>query len=509
MKNYDVIIVGGGVTGTCIARDCALRGLRTLLLEKEYLCNGASGRNHGLLHSGARYAVGDPESARECIRENAVLRRIASSCIEETGGLLVSLPEDGLDYQKVMLKACRKAGIDARAIDPKEALKLAPTLNKSLLGAVKVPDASIDPFRFAAENALDAKRHGARMLKMQEVVSFVKEGDRIVGVKTDKAEFRGGIVVLAAGIWNAPLSAKAGVHLEMVPSKGSLLIFGHRVSDLVLNRCRKASNADIIVPNVDVSLLGTTSESIPFEECDNPAVKPSEADELLAEGCKMVPLLARTRIIRAYAGVRPLLAIGGEGRQASRTFALVDHEVRDSLAGLVSISGGKLTTARLMAEKTTDLICSKLGVKASCKTASLPLPGSEEKRRGGDLPYSRLAARSRHGEETFRMNFDRGGSEGICECEQVTRAEILYCIKEFGVKDLQELRRHCRLGMGTCQGSHCMRRAAEVLCEELGKPEKAEEMVREYLQERWKGMVPILWGETLREAEFMRKKYLG
>ena len=96
-KEYDVIIVGGGVTGAATVRDCALRGLSTLLIERGDICDGASGRNHGLLHSGARYAVTDREGAEECIRENRILRRIASNCVEQTEGLFISLPEDGLD----------------------------------------------------------------------------------------------------------------------------------------------------------------------------------------------------------------------------------------------------------------------------------------------------------------------------------------------------------------------------------------------------------------------------
>ena len=98
-QTYDVIIIGGGATGAGIARDCSLRGIKALLLERSDISTGATGRNHGLLHSGARYAVTDHESAVECIRENMILRRIAAHCVEETDGLFITLPEDGLDYQ--------------------------------------------------------------------------------------------------------------------------------------------------------------------------------------------------------------------------------------------------------------------------------------------------------------------------------------------------------------------------------------------------------------------------
>ena len=114
-QEYDVIIIGGGITGAGTARDCALRGLNVLLIERGDIADGATGRNHGLLHSGARYAVKDGESARECILENRILRRIAPPCIEDTQGLFITLPEDedagyGLDYQKRFIRACHEAG---------------------------------------------------------------------------------------------------------------------------------------------------------------------------------------------------------------------------------------------------------------------------------------------------------------------------------------------------------------------------------------------------------------
>ena len=90
-KEYDVIVIGGGATGAGTARDCAMRGLKTLLVERLDFTAGATGRNHGLLHSGARYAHTDPESAAECIKENMILRRIARHCVEDTGGLFITL----------------------------------------------------------------------------------------------------------------------------------------------------------------------------------------------------------------------------------------------------------------------------------------------------------------------------------------------------------------------------------------------------------------------------------
>ena len=509
---YDVVIVGGGITGAATARDCAMRGLRTLLVERGDICDGASGRNHGLLHSGARYAVTDPEGAEECIRENRILRRIASNCVEPTGGLFITLPEDSLDYQDSFVKCCRAAGIDAVPISAKEARRIEPAVNPSLIGAVKVPDASVDPFRLTDANLIDAIRHGADILKFHTVVGFLKENGRIVGVKVAAArdivpkEIRSRQVVLAAGIWTAGLAESAGVHIDMLPSKGALVIFGHRVARMVINRCRKPANADILVPGDVVSVLGTTSDRVPLDTIDDMRATPAEVNLLLNEGVNLVPALASTRIIRAYAGVRPLVmtGTGGDGRSVSRGIVVSDHETRDGVPGLITITGGKLTTSRLMAEMVTDKVCEKIGSSALCETAEKPLPGSEKHHNKEEVPYFKRAAIGRHGSEVERMDFEKG-REVICECEQVTRAEIAYAVKALGVRNVSDLRRHTRIGMGTCQGSFCVRKVAKVLAEELGRPGMEKAFIADYLQERWKGMTPVLWGDTLREAEYMHR----
>lgn len=206
-NEFDVIIIGGGITGAGTQRDCAMRGLKTLLIERSDIATGATGRNHGLLHSGARYAVNDPESAEECIKENQILRRIASHCVEETDGLFITLPEDDLGYQQTFVEACRKAGIRADIIDPDLARRLEPSVNPDLIGAVRVPDGSVDPFRLCAANMLDAKLHGGQVRLHTEVTGFIREGNTIRGVHTrhlvsgEEADYYAPVTVNACGIW--------------------------------------------------------------------------------------------------------------------------------------------------------------------------------------------------------------------------------------------------------------------------------------------------------------------
>lgn len=519
-KEYDVIIIGGGITGAGTARDCAMRGLKTLLLERHDLTAGATGRNHGLLHSGARYAVTDQESAEECIRENMILRKVARHCVEETDGLFITLPEDDLSFQSTFIDACLKAGIRADAIDPKEAIRMEPSVNPTLTGAVRVPDGAVDPFRLTVANALDARIHGAEVLKNTEVVDFIKEGDRVVGVEAfdhltkEKLTLRSRLVINAGGIWGHLIAKKAGATVNMFPAKGALLIFGHRVNNLVLNRCRKPADADILVPGDTISLIGTTSSRLPYDEIDDMKVTADEVDLLLREGEKLAPELAYTRILRAYAGVRPLVAADNDpsGRSISRGIVCLDHETRDGIPGFITITGGKLMTYRLMAEWATDLACRKLGVDKTCQTADIPLPGSEKakKEKKTYLDLGAKAAAGRHGARVKKINAESKFDESlVCECEGVSIAEVNYAIETLDAKNITNLRRRTRLGMGTCQGELCACRAAGLLAKANGCAKDSIEDLATFMNERWKGMFPVAWGDTLSEAQFTSWIYEG
>lgn len=518
-NHYDVIVIGGGITGAGVARDCAMRGLSVLLLERFDFTHGATGRNHGLLHSGARYAVTDHESATECIGENMILRRIARHCVEETDGLFITLPEDDLAYQKTFVEACQAAGIRADVIDPAEALTIEPAVNPDLIGAVRVPDAAIDPFRLTVANVVDARLHGAEALNYHEVTGFIINQNRVEGVKArdqhtgEVKEFRADVTINAAGIWGMPIAHKAGITINMFPAKGALLIFGHRVNKMVINRCRKPANADILVPDDTVCVIGTTSDRVAIETVDDMRVTAQEVELLLSEGEKLAPSLATTRILRAYAGVRPLVAADYDpsGRSISRGIVCLDHESRDGMAGLITITGGKMMTYRLMAQIATDLACSKLGNSNPCETATTPLPGSERPPQGNvNSSFAFNAAEGRHGSYTSKIKLDTDADRAmVCECEGVSVGEIRYAVENQHVHNLLNLRRRTRLGMGTCQGKLCACRAAALLGRFGNNIPKAQADLAEFLDERWKGVKPVAWGSSLREAQLTATIYQG
>jgi len=306
----------------------------------------------------------------------------------------------------------------------------------------------------------------------------------------------------------------AGAKISMFPAKGALLIFGHRVNNMVINRCRKPANADILVPDDTVCVIGTTSDRVPFEECDHMKVTPEEVDILMREGEKLAPSLATTRILRAYAGVRPLVASDDDpsGRSISRGIVCLDHESRDGMAGFITITGGKMMTYRMMAEEATDLACKKLGIDKKCETATTPLPGSEPRNdeQYKTYSYAQKAAEGRHG--TLTSEIKSGDNEDdalVCECEEVTVGEVKYAINQLHVHNLINLRRRTRVGMGTCQGELCACRAACVLGKESGDTAKSGADLASFINERWKGMQPVAWGDTLNEAQLTATIYQG
>lgn len=514
----DVIIIGGGATGAGTARDCALRGLDCVLLERRDIATGATGRNHGLLHSGARYAVNDRESATECIEENLILKRIARHCIDDTKGLFITLPEDDLNYQKTFIDACRASGIEAEPIEPELAKYLEPSVNPELVGAVVVPDGSIDPFRLTAANMIDAKENGAKIFTYCEVTGLIREGSTVIGVNVydhkNKVhrQFFAPVVVNAGGIWGQGIAEYADLKIRMFPAKGALLVMGHRINQLVINRCRKPADADILVPGDTISIIGTTSDRIPYDQIDNMEVTPEEVDILFREGEKLAPSLRHTRVLRAYAGVRPLVATDDDpsGRNVSRGIVLLDHAERDGLEGFVTITGGKLMTYRLMAEWATDLVCKKLNHSKKCETADRTLPGSSESREETgqkivSLPNTiRHSAVYRHGSRAVKLlDQERLDRSLICECEAVTAGEVRYAVEELDVNNLVDLRRRTRVGMGTCQAELCACRAAGLMARfEVATPRQSTTQLASFMEERWRGIQPIAWGEAVREADF-------
>jgi glycerol-3-phosphate dehydrogenase len=476
---FQVIVIGGGATGTGILRDLALRGISCLLLEQNDFATGTSGRFHGLLHSGARYAVKDPHSAEECIRENKILKEIASDCIEDTGGVFISTKNDD-----------PASKIPVKEMSVKELLAEVPCLTSDVNRAYHVPDAAVDGFTLAASNVLSAKAAGASVRTYCEVKGFKIENNILKGVYIrDKhrgtEEFiESEFVINATGPWTGVVSSLAGQHINVSPDKGVLVIFNHRIARYVLNRLRPPGDGDIFVPHGSVTVFGTTSK--PADKPDDIEATKEEVLDLIKSGEDFIPGLMDMRFIRAFAGVRPLYQGEGEGagREATRDFTLIDHEEK-GLKGFISVVGGKLTTYRLMAKSTVGLIAKKLGVDKPCIT--------DKEKLVAPFPWKRMAE-----------------EEPLCQCERVTKEMLDKAVEGKEHFSLSDVRRLTRLAMGPCQGTFCTFRATGYYHEKKKLDiDKANKLLKDHIQERWKGARPVLWGWQAQETELMRGIYLG
>lgn len=517
-----VIIIGGGATGSLLLWELSRRGVAASLLEQEELAFGATGRCHGLLHSGARYAVTDPAAAQECWRENQILRRLASFAVDPTGGWFVSLAQDDPDYVQEWLEGCRHLGIPVRSIALAEAREQEPLLSPEVTAVYQVPDGAIDPFLWVREVVAEALARGAEYYPHTRVEAIEVVEGRAAGVWAtntrtgEKQYLPGWAIINAAGAWAAQVAQLANCKVPLALSKGTLLVFGRRLVQRALNRLRPPGDGDILLPHRTASILGTTALAV--EQPSAFEATSTEIEQLLQLGRELIPALDRERLIRAFSGVRPLCApaaeagagqpVGGgaggsgnssckgnakSGRAISRDFHIIDHGQQEGLWGFYSVVGGKLITARLMAEKAADLIMFGSGAKEARKVIMGKSYGLEAKLTGAKLEPARELGL-------------------ICECEGVSKEMLLSAAGhpsqgsgQGKAVSLVKIRHLTRLGMGSCQGFWCGYRAAgELVAAGLLSPLEGRLQLREFWEERLRGMQPVARGTQLLQAELLR-----
>jgi glycerol-3-phosphate dehydrogenase len=494
----DVLVIGGGATGAGVAWDAALRGFDVVLVDRADLAEGTSGRFHGLLHSGGRYVVKDPRAAEECIAENRIVRAVAADCVEDTGGLFVTTPFDDPAYADRFVEGCRATGVDCEEIEPARALREEPRLHPQISRAFRVPDANIDAWKTVWAMARGVQQRGGRVLPYHAVVAVHRDGDDVAGARVrdertgSEHDIEARVTVNASGAWAGRIADMASIEgVRVLPGRGIMIAMNHRLVNTVVNRCQMPTDGDILVPIRTVSVIGTTDQHT--DDPDDHTVLQDEVDAMLDDGEKLVPGFRRARALRVWTGVRPLFEDAKAGdvdtRDVTRAHALLDHAERDGVGRFVTITGGKLTTFRLMAEETVDAVCRQLGEPRPCTTKTEPFPGSES----GDL-YT-LGQRLARKEEHLR------DEQLICECELISRAKLEEVMRRRDTTNLDDVRRSIRLGMGPCQGGFCIYRAAGVLHGLDGlSAQEADDSLVGFLHERWKGIWPILYGDQVRQA---------
>jgi glycerol-3-phosphate dehydrogenase len=377
MRKPHVIIIGAGFTGVATAHDLAQRGCDVTVVERGDLCHGTSGRTHGLLHSGGRYAVKDKESAVECIDENTILRKIVPQVIEPNGGLFIAIEEDDLTYAEQFIESCQECHIPLEELTRDQALKLEPNINPKVLSAFLIPDGTFDPLRLAMAFAATAKHNGAKFRTYTEVKGLLTDGQgnvtgiRVLNRAANKTEeMRADVVVNATGAWAGEITGMAGLDAPVKPTPGIMVAYNQRFVQRAINRLNKPGDGDIVLPQRRMVVVGTTS--FDAEDVDYVPVTDDQIALMLERGSELIPGIRAAKPRGIYMATRPLVG-GGSGRSIARTFKCYDHKETHNVDGLVTITGGKATTLRAMAEKTADVVCAKLAITTPCATKETPL----------------------------------------------------------------------------------------------------------------------------------------
>jgi glycerol-3-phosphate dehydrogenase len=511
-SSYDVVVIGGGVTGAGVARDLSLRGLSVLLLEKGDYGAGTSGSSSWMIHGGLRYLEFDWDTTRLSNLDSGHIVTIARHFVTRVLFLVPVLPGDRNNIEEVETALevydryqPLKHSHGHRRLTPQEALEAEPGLSPEMIGAMTTEEWGVDPHRLVFANVEDAMAHGARAFNHARVTGLIRDGGRVIGVRYrtpdgTETEARARAVVNAAGPWVPEVGAMAGVHVELRPAKGIHIVYPHRISNFSITAESVDGRDLLMVAHAGFTLLGTTDDDF-YGDLDSVDVLEDEVDYLLQGFERVFPSIRAYRPVRTTTGVRPTLFKWRKYEdELSRRYEVIDHASQGA-DGLITIAGGKLSMYRLMAEETSDAVCRKLAHQAECVTSKRPLPGNES-----DLaPVAELALRcgipslaviklqSRHGSDAEKVLDEGGTSRILCRCEPVTEAELIYAARREQVRTLADAFRRVGIAAGPCAGAACILRAAEVVGRELGwSASQRFDAAREFVRGAWLGRAPVL-----------------
>ena len=406
-EEFDLLIIGGGITGVGIARDAAMRGFRTALVEKGDFAIGTSSRSTRLIHGGIRYLeYGEFKLVFDACSERRVLRKIAPRLARPLPFIypLYRGQKPAPWKLRTGLTLYDALGLFRnvqrhRWLRPPEVQRREPLVaGRGLLSAGRYYDAQVNDARLTLMTAKAAHLHGAVMVNYARVVGLMKAGGRVVGARVldetsgREVEVQARIVVNATGVWTDDVlkldERRKGPMIR--PTKGiHLLIPRDQLysQHAVIFGVPRDGRHIFLIPWGDFALVGTTDTDYQGD-LDNPAATRDDVEYLLEAVHHTFPG-ARIKcedVISTFAGLRPLVSAPGNPSALSR-----EHVILESQSGLVTIAGGKLTTHRLMGEQLTDRVQKRLaeefGVRArsECRTKEAMEGAQTEQERASNV----------------------------------------------------------------------------------------------------------------------------
>jgi glycerol-3-phosphate dehydrogenase len=528
----DAVVIGGGINGTGVARDLALRGARVVLYERNDLAFGASGNSSGMIHGGVRYLATNPKVTREACQDSGYIQQIAPHLLFRipflmtvksgaAGRILLELVDAYFraydDFQPL------KRGQPHTRLSVDDMHRLEPGLTAHVAGGVAFDEWGVDGARLCVLNALDAENHGARTFVHTTVETIarspsesgpqtyvVRARDRITNARSG---YRTRIVVNATGAWGPITAALTGIRSPRVrvrPGKGIHVVYDRRLSNYGVISETIDGRQVFVYPWENSSVLGTTDDDY-FGDLDDVCATSEEVRYLVQALARVLPAIRTARAIGTYAGVRPTLyEYGPNEDELSREHAIVDHAA-DGAPGVYSMIGGKLASFRLFAQELTDLVAPLVAPGSRCTTHERPLPGGsavpDAVAFARKIETSPVAARRlvfRHGNliqhVAERIAEDPRGATVVCPCEPVLEAEVRHAVVAEGARTVEDVSRRTRLGLGACGGMRCAARCAQIVAEELElSPRDAIAQARRFLVRQGRSRVVALGPEQARQ----------
>jgi glycerol-3-phosphate dehydrogenase len=509
-ETFDLLVIGGGITGACIARDAALRGFSVALVEKSDFAHATSAHNSKLIHGGLRYLRNlELSLVRESLKERRIWQRTAPHIVQPLA-FLVPVYDGGwrarttlaaglslydlLSFDRGWLDDPAQRLPGHRWFDAKSALAREPRLDgPGFEGAFLYYDAQMyAPERLAFECVLDAGLHGAAAANHLEAQSLVLRGDRIEGAAVrdglSGAQFdiRARQTVVAAGPWADIFLSKAlggATQHKLVRSRGIHLIVPAVTRGDAFTVATKRGHF-FVLPWHGHSILGTTDTAFAGSP-DSVAVTEEDIDAFLSLVNAHLPAaqLTRADVRHFYAGLRPLVDDGsGDTYSASRRAELIDHLEADRIDGLVSVIGGKWTTSRDLAEKTLDHILAKTGMSArACTTAQAHLPGGSIPRIDSFMSGTRAAHQDIAGvdhlarlygtrvEDIFALTQSKPELQAPIGTTGDIAAQIVHAVRGEMACTLEDVvLRRTGIGQLGNPGPEALKNAADLMAGELG-----------------------------------------
>ena len=399
-QTLDLIVIGGGIVGSGIARDAALRGLRVALFEKNDFCSGTTSRSTRLIHGGLRYLETlDFRLVRLDLKERETLLHLAPHLVKPLAFIIPFYARNRMDRAKMSLGLTLYDILSYDSSLPHHRSLIASDVraavprveSRDLQGGLLYYDAQVEsPERLVLENLIDAQEHGAFACNYSEAIGKAVAADSGPGVRIrdlisgSEVEVKSRVVINAAGPWvdqvsthmDAQSAARVqltkGIHFVCPSISTKALVFFSRFDDRLF----------FVVPWLGQSLIGTTDTD--YSQDPGEAIADSADAKYLLDSVRLfIPSLDSSQIRYSFAGVRALVPEPKKRPSAISRMHLIVDESAHGAPGLISVIGGKITGYRAIAEQAVDLACRKLGTRRICRTESIPLPGARGQRTPG------------------------------------------------------------------------------------------------------------------------------